>query len=327
MRGRLATIAAMVAAMTILGVASAGAHGMRSAYVEVTELAPGSAIVHLRLGAPDPVLALVAPDGCALTALVAGGDLAARFDRAWQLVCPGALAGRVIGMRGLGPLTSDAVASIALADGTTATQLVRASAPQIELVTAARSPVAVAREFVGLGLVHLVTGYDHLLFLLLLVLLLGDVRSVLLAETAFTISHSLAFSATALGVVHVSAWAVEVCIALSLVLLAADVVPGTVAVARRARWRGAALALAFGFVHGLGFAGGLREIGLPEHAIGAALVGFGAGIELGQVAFLAVVLAAVHAARRVRAWPRVELAAVYAIGGFAAYLVLARAVT
>jgi hypothetical protein len=93
-----------------------------------------------------------------------------------------------------------------------------------------------------------------------------------------------------------------------------------------ARWRGVAMALGFGFVHGLGFAGGLREIGLPEHAIGAALVGFGAGIELGQVAFLASVLGALHLARRWSQLPRAKLAVVYAIGGTSAYWVIARAV-
>ncbi len=182
--------------------------------------------------------------------------------------------------------------------------------------------LAVAWQFVGLGLTHITTGYDHLLFLLLLVLLLGDVRSVLVAETAFTLSHSLSFSATALGWIRVSPTAAETCIALSLVLLAADVKAHGAPPARR---RGALMALVFGFVHGLGFAAGLREIGLPERAIGAALVSFGGGIEVGQVAFLAVVLAALYLVRNAAFLPRIKLGAVYAIGGLSAHWALVRA--
>ena len=144
-------------------------------------------------------------------------------------------------------------------------------------------------------------------------LLLSRVRSVLLAETAFTLSHSLSFSATALGWLHVSSTAAEACIALSLVLLAADVrVRGAPPPARA---RGAWLALVFGLVHGLGFAGGLRGIGLPEHAVAPALVSFGAGVELGQVAFLAVVLGGPASGSGTRASSRApKIVAVYAAG-------------
>jgi hypothetical protein len=165
------------------------------------------------------------------------------------------------------------------------------------------------------------TGYDHLLFLGLLVLLLRRARSVLLAETAFTLSHSVSFSATALGWIHVSSVAAEACIALSLVLLAADVrLRGAPASASR----GASMALVFGLVHGLGFAGGLREIGLPEHAIAPALVSFGAGVELGQVAFLAVVLGVLHLVRHASQLSRVEMGAVYAAGTVSAYWLFER---
>src|ERR1019366_3355702 len=185
---------------------------------------------------------------------------------------------------------SDVVVWATFADGTTSSHIVKTGEPTFELRSGA-SGWTVVRQYVRLGVVHILTGYDHLLFLLLLVLLLRRVRSVLLAETAFTLSHSLSFSATALGWVHVSSTAAEACIALSLVLLAADVrIRGTPAPA----WRGARMAFVFGLVHGLGFAGGLREIGLPERAVAPALVSFGAGVELGQVAFLAVALGGLY---------------------------------
>jgi hypothetical protein len=310
---------AAIVALVVASSATADAHGMRSAYVEIGELEPGHASVHLRLVAPDPSLAIVADDGgCTLAAQSSTSP----YDRVWLLDCTGGIAGHALAVRGLGPIISDAVASVAFADGTTRTELVREGTPIIDLAPADESALAVAREFVGLGLVHIVTGYDHLLFLLLLVLLLRDVRGVVLAETAFTLSHSLSFSATALGWIRVSSSAAELCIALSLLLLAADI---EVRGPAPPRWRGVALALVFGFVHGLGFAGGLREIGLPEHDIGTALVGFGGGIELGQVAFLALVLGALHLARRWSRLPRAKLVALYAIGGLSAYWVIARA--
>jgi hypothetical protein len=311
---------AAIVVLLLASSATAGAHGMRSAYVEIAELVPGHASVHLRLVAPDPSLGIVTGDrGCTLAAQSSRSP----YDRVWQLDCTGGIAGHAIAVHGLGPIISDAVASVTFADGTARTELVREAAPTIELDYADESALTVARQFVGLGLVHIVTGYDHLLFLLLLVLLLRDVRGVLLAETAFTVSHSLSFSATALGWIHVSSSAAELCIALSLLLLAADI---EVRGPAPPRWRGVSMALVFGFVHGLGFAGGLREIGLPEHDIGAALVGFGGGIELGQIAFLALVLGALRLARRWSQLPRAKLIALYAIGGLSCYWVIARAV-
>jgi hydrogenase/urease accessory protein HupE len=292
---------------------TAHAHGMRTAHVDIAEIEPGHAIVHLQLGAPDPALTITV-DGCT----VAPADDEALFVRTWRVDCAGALGDQRFTLVGLGPITSEAVVSIALADGTTATELVRVDSPDVVPHRAAPTAAGVAGEFVGLGIIHIATGYDHLLFLLLIVLLLRDVKSVLLAETAFTLSHSLSFSATALGWIHVSPAAAETCIALSLVLLASEI--DLSAPARR--WRGAAMALVFGLVHGLGFAGGLHEIGLPDREIGCALLGFGAGIELGQIAFLALVLAILHVVKR---RPRIELAALYAIGGFSAYLLLTRA--
>jgi hypothetical protein len=310
--------------LVVAGAARAEAHGMRTALVEVLEISPGQATVHLRQTAPDPSLTVIAGPGCVLEPAGDGGSI---YEHAWRLDCAGAGAAEpAIEVAGLGPIVSEAVVWIVLADGTTRSELVHGAPRDATRVALRRAPATastleVARQFVNLGLVHIATGYDHLLFLLLLVLLLRDVRSVLLAETAFTISHSLSFSATALGWLHVSATAAEACIALSLVMLARDVRPGSAAAER---WRGAGMALAFGFVHGLGFAAGLREIGLPEHAIGAALVGFGAGIELGQVAFLAVVLTILHLVRDMRARPAIERVAIYAIGALSSWWLIVR---
>jgi HupE / UreJ protein len=311
-------VLALVVLLAVAFASPAMAHGMRTAYAEIVEVEAGHATVHLRTTAPDPSLVLEAGEKCTLDP---SGEGKSAFDRAWRLDCSGGLAGRTMTVRGLGPIFSDVVVWSSFADGTTSSRIVRAAEPSFE-VRGAASGWTVARQYVRLGAEHILTGYDHLLFLLLLVLLLRRARAVLLAESAFTLSHSLSYSATALGWVRVSSMAAEACIALSLVLLAADVrVRGTPPRAVRGAW----MALVFGLVHGLGFAGGLREIGLPERAVAPALVSFGAGVEIGQVAFLAAVLAVLHAVRSWNQLPRVKLATVYAAGAVSAYWLIDRA--
>jgi hypothetical protein len=144
-----------------------------------------------------------------------------------------------------------------------------------------------------------------------LVLYVRRPRAVLITETAFTLSHSISFSATALGLIHCSARAAEACIALSLILVALDASEPS---QDDADSRGPLLALVFGLVHGLGFAGGLSEIGLPDHAVAAALVSFGLGVEIGQVAFLVAVMFLLAAAARLVPLPRIAFAGSYVVG-------------
>jgi hypothetical protein len=147
---------------------------------------------------------------------------------------------------------------------------------------------------------------------LAMVLYVRRPRDVFLTETAFTCSHTVSFSAVALGWIHAYAPAAEACIALSLILVALDV--GDPHAERRAAWQGPAIALLFGLVHGLGFAGALSEVGLPDHAVATALVGFGLGVETGQVAFILVVMLGLAALARTTLVPRVVLAGSYLVG-------------
>jgi hypothetical protein len=288
--------------------APAHAHAMRSAFVEIDEVSHGSAVVHVRMSVADPGLSLDIA-GCDLRLDEADG-----LDRGGTLACD-ALAGHQVTVRGLGPVLTEAVVWIRYADGGSFSHLLAKDEPTWTL-PANGSAWSVARQYVRLGIAHIATGYDHLLFLFLLVLTLRRPRAVLVAETAFTVSHSIAFTATALGWVRVPPALAEACIAWSLVLLALDV--GKPAPKGRA-----GLAFLFGLVHGLGFAEGLREIGLPEKDVGAALVAFGAGVEIGQVAFLAVVLVAMHLLRKARA--SIALVGAYGGGALASFWLVERA--
>jgi hypothetical protein len=222
---------------------------------------------------------------------------------------------------GLGTEISEAVVWVSQRGGSTSSHLVTAASPSVHLPRESR-PLASFTEYVGLGITHILKGADHLLFLLLLVLTLRRVSAVLWAETAFTLSHSLSFSAAALGWVRVSPQAAEACIALSLLLLALDVERrGARAASTRS---GAATALLFGFVHGLGFAGGLREAAMPDQNVAWALLGFGAGVEVGQVAFLAVVLGGFYLLARSRYHFAVAVTSAYAAGGLAVFWLIER---
>jgi hypothetical protein len=310
---------ALVVLAVLAWPASARAHGQRIAYVDVDAITAETAAIHLRLSVPEPSLRITL-EGCDVD--LVGGTTRA-LERSYSATCPGALDGRAITVAGLGPVVDEAVISIRRLDGHTTTRLARPDAPSVT-VTEGTSAWGQAVRFVRLGVVHIAGGADHLLLLALLVLALRRVRSVLVAETAFTVSHTLSFAATALGLVRVPAAPAEACIALSLVLLALDV-PRADAPPMSAR-TGAMTALAFGFVHGLGFAGGLREVGVPEDAAAIAIVGFGAGVELGQLAFLALALGVVAFASRARAWPRWADVALLGGGGASAYFLLDRAV-
>jgi hypothetical protein len=238
------------------------------------------------------------------------------------VTCDGALEGADVVVTGLGPIVQEAVLLYRFADGRTGSALITVDRPSHTLPPI-RSAVEVAAAYVGLGFEHVLGGYDHLLFLLLLVLQLRGVRAVLAAEAAFTLSHTASFSAAALGLVHVTPIAAEATIALSLVLMALDVKPGVTRPAARGAW----MALVFGLVHGLGFAGGLSELGVPDTAVGFALAGFALGVEAGQVLFLAAVVAVLGALSRTRlewALPRLEALAVPVLGGISMSWLMAR---
>ncbi len=183
---------------------------------------------------------------------------------------------------------TDVLVRIQRPDGAERTQLVRG-----------RNPVLAVRAHAGgmvrLGAEHMLFGLDHLLFVLALVLLVTGLRRLVWTATAFTVGHSTTLALAVLGVVTVSPAVVEVLIALSLVILARELIVQRPTLARR---QPALVAGGFGLLHGLGFAGALTELGLPADAIPWALLQFNVGVELGQLLFIAALLGALWLLRR-----------------------------
>jgi hydrogenase/urease accessory protein HupE len=197
-------------------------------------------------------------------------------------------------------------------------------APSITLA-AEPPPQQVWRTYGLLGIEHILAGWDHLLFVIALVLLVRRGWAVAGAVTAFTLAHSLTLAGVTLGLIGLPGRPVEAVIALSIVFLAAELLRREAGPARRRPW---AVAFAFGLIHGFGFAGALAEIGLPQGEVPMALLAFNLGVEIGQLAVVAGVLALLALGRRMAGdalAPAIRLAA-YGIGITASYWLIDRLV-
>ena len=175
-------------------------------------------------------------------------------------------------------------------DGSHSMWLSRGDPPGVLLggVAGSLSAAQVLQDYMQLGLGHILAGIDHLLFLLGLLLLVRGVKSLLATITAFTVAHSVTLAAASLGLVNVPSAPVEICIALSVLLLAVEVAHNRETLTRQRPWL---VAFAFGLLHGLGFASALSDVGLPRHALALSLFAFNLGVELGQLAVVGAVLA------------------------------------
>jgi hydrogenase/urease accessory protein HupE len=243
----------------------------------------------------------------------------------WRVACAGGgLVGREIGVEDLAAAKTDALLHVTLADGRVIQTVLRAREPTFVIPDRERGPT-VARRYVELGIDHIVTGYDHLLFVLGLLLLVRGGRALVATITAFTVGHSVTLSLAVLGLARLASAPVETLIAASIFVLATELArPESTSPMWRRPWL---VAASFGLLHGLGFAGALREAGLPADAIPIALLSFNVGIEVGQLAFVALALLA-HRTMRVLSLPAPAWArtiAVYAIGSLAAFWVIERA--
>ncbi len=174
------------------------------------------------------------------------------------------------------------------------------SSPAVSLPAAqGRSdPGEVAWRFLYLGVEHIWTGFDHLLFLAGLLLVAERLRSMLLVVTGFTVAHSITLSAAALGLVELSPALVEPAIAATIVFV------GLENLWRPSARRRLILTFALGLIHGFGFAGLLAEIGLPRDALLLALLSFNGGVELGQAVVAGATLPVLLALRRYPAWEK-----------------------
>lgn len=328
----------------------AAAHPLAPRLLELTER--GDGLVEVRWKEPltrasQLELAPSFPEECRLQAPATSTREKSGALYEWKMQCPASgLVGQVIGVTGLAGSKASVLLRVRFEDGRESQELLTGGRPEIR-IAGEQSQLIIALRYLSLGASHLFLGLDHLLFILCLMLLATNLRSLLLTVTAFTLGHATTLGLASLGLMNVSEAWVEVGITLSIVVLAAELAAARTRTVRSDDRRGSlggypwAMAAGFGLLHGLGFASALAEVGLPQSDIFLGLFAFNVGIELGQVLFILSMLClaalASSAASRSMAvfavgnpWPFsipprwVQRAMAYGIGTIAAYWCLAQ---
>ncbi|MFT7207338.1 MAG: hypothetical protein ACI9JU_002100 [Pseudohongiellaceae bacterium] len=279
----------LLLAILILSFSSlAAAHEVRPAFLRITELQtdiPGS-LYEASLRQPQidgRYLGLELASNCEAAPVSARITDGALIEVS-ELNC-GEEGLQTIEIVGLERTLVDALVSLERVNGETVELLITGSEPRIDLANATPNlPV-----YLAIGIEHLLFGFDHVLFVIMLLYLVRNTLEIVKVVTSFTLAHSLTLALSALDIVTLSPAPVEAVIAGSIVLLAYENLNGKTSLIKQYPF---IVAFAFGLLHGLGFAGALSEIGLPESGTIAALFLFNLGIELGQLAIIALVITA-----------------------------------
>ena len=316
-----------VVAFVVVGVdaSSVQAHPLAPSLLEMREQVDGVYTVRWKtpnLRAPGVELEPRLPARCLAITEKSAEVLATSLEERWRVDCGAqGMDGSTLGISGLDRSRTNALIRVVFADGRVAKGLIPSDATEFQVVAGR----GVARSYLKLGFEHIALGPDHLLFIMGLLLLIVGTRKLLGAITAFTLGHSLTLGFAIFDLIHVPQQWVEVGIAISLVVVALELVRRDQRVRSLLRSHPWFASFGFGLLHGLGFAGALREAGLPSDEIPSALLFFNLGIEAGQLAFIAVMLGIIASLRKTpvrRVW--VDRVSAYAIGSLAVFWMLER---
>lgn len=279
----------LVLALLVFGLSGlATAHEVRPAFLRLTESLSdsGGLVYEASLRQPQidgRYLGLELASNCDATPLSARITDGALIEVS-ELICDEEGL-QTIEIVGLERTLVDVLVSLERSNGETVELLITGSEPRVDLRNATPSlPI-----YLTIGVDHLLFGFDHVLFVIMLLYLVRNTLEIVKVVTSFTIAHSLTLALSALDIVTLSAAPVEAVIAGSIVVLAYENLNGKTSLIKQYPFL---VAFAFGLLHGLGFAGALSEIGLPESGTITALFLFNVGIELGQLIIIALVLTA-----------------------------------
>ncbi len=319
-------------ALTLLWATATLAHEVRPALVQITATAAGDYdVVWKRPVVGDMALRLVPHlSGGALEKPPAAEQVAPGYvTRVWRVRRGPPLDGQTLTIEGLEQSVTDVLVRVSAHDGRSLDLVLRPADPAAQLRLSPAGGIAVP-GYLKLGVEHILTGFDHLLFVLGLLLLIGPGWRLVKAVTAFTAAHSITLALAALGYLSFPSAAIEALVALSILFVAVELATpdrADLSLARRRPWL---IAFLFGLLHGMAFAGVLADIGLPPGAAPQALLLFNLGVEIGQLLFIAAVLAAGSGwkalSRRSPVAPPTwaARAPAYAIGGLSAYWLIER---
>ncbi len=318
------------ALMLLIAIGGAAAHELRPAFLEIVETAPTNYSLLLKVPAQGEYrlsLHVRLPATCAETAAPVITNVDAAATSRWSVHCATGLAGQSISIAGLVATYTDALVRIIRADGTVQTARLTPDFPDL-LVATTPTEIDTARTYFVLGVQHIMLGLDHLLFVLALLLLINNTRALVATITAFTVAHSVTLAFAALGIATAPQAPVEAMVALSIVVVASEIIRkqrGHADLSSPYPWL---IAFLFGLLHGFGFGGALREMGLPQKDVPLALLAFNLGVEAGQLIFVALALMAIasfkllltiHSARS-------RLIAAYLVGSLSAVWFVQRVV-
>jgi len=252
------------------------------------------------------------------------------FITRWQVRHPGALAGKIIAISGLEATLTDALARVELSDGRIQVARLTPTQPSFR-IEPRPTALSVASTYLGMGIEHILTGYDHLLFLFAMLALVRNFSRLIGVITAFTVAHSITLALASLQIVQLPRPPIEALIALSIMVVATEAVKmwrGETGITARYPW---AVVFPFGLLHGLGFAGALLDAGLPQRDVPLALLAFNVGVECGQLIFIAALLSGAHLIQRI---PRgqsllvsMRPVAMYGIGAMAGFWLVERSLS
>lgn len=322
---------ALSALMALLAIPVSGfCHPLDPALLELKESQTGIVEVLWRTPLVQPKNAPISPllpRRCQTIEPALASENGQQLTQTWRLDCGKlSLVGERIGLEGLEKRKTDALVRIKLADGRLIQGVLRAYQPTLD-IPPQTTRLDIFQGYLELGLEHILTGFDHLLFVFGLLLLVRIPRRLFWTISAFTLGHSATLSLAVLGWIHVPAQPIEILIAVSIFVVAVELVRQQ-DTCQETEWiqRSGLMALLFGFLHGLGFAGALAEVGLPDGEIPWALFSFNLGIEVGQLIFLAVVMSLAPLVRRVldRVPTLLKRFPAYLIGSLSAFWIIER---
>ena len=279
----------------LLGTAVPGrADEFKPAYLQLSQVAGEIYDVLWKIPAIDESTTLGVkprfPDGTEVVGEIQSTYARGTAVQRWRIRVPGGLDGKAIVFLQLSETRIDVLARLVRLDRTVQLERILPVDPSF---VARPSPgsLEVVTTYTVIGIEHILGGFDHLLFVLALVLLVQGTRRLVATITAFTAAHSLTLAGATLGWVNVPGPPVEASIALSIAFVASEIVhrrQGRTGLTERYPW---VVAFTFGLLHGFGFAGALAEVGLPATSIPIALLFFNVGVEIGQLLFVVAVLA------------------------------------
>ncbi len=295
-------LALMTLLVGVLGfVALSHGHALQPGYLELRLIDHETYAVVWKtpaIGARPMAITARLPESCDPRTPVPSIWDGAAYVARWTASCAGDLEGGVIHIDGLDQTSTDVLVRFDFADGVSEARRLTPGDPSF-IVRTQPSRFEVVRTYFLLGVEHILLGIDHLLFVLALMLLVKGMGRIIVTVTAFTLAHSLTLAGATLGFIQMPGPPIEAAIALSIVFVASEIIHsrrGRLGLTEQYPW---VVAFTFGLLHGFGFAGALTEVGLPQKSIPIALLFFNVGVEIGQLLFIASMIAIVALARQI----------------------------